>query len=95
MALSRRAQQSGDPNLVGLANHKLGHFQKGFVSQGGLPDRPFFQHVVMAPGLDLGYDAVTFPGVTEAVEAGNFTRAREWVGKTAAGVRRAAEILKV
>ena len=42
----------------------------------------------------VGYAAVTFPSVTEAVEAGNFSLAEEWVTKTAAGIRVAGDILK-
>jgi hypothetical protein len=52
-------------------------------------------------GLDIkyiltisGYAPVTFPGITEAVEAGNFTLAEEWVKKTAAAIRVAGNIIK-
>jgi len=37
---------------------------------------------------------VIFPGITEAVEAGNFSLAEEWVGKTARGILVAGDILK-
>ena len=42
----------------------------------------------------VGYAPVTFPGVTEAVEAGNFSLAAEWVQKTAAAIRVAGNIIK-
>lgn len=42
----------------------------------------------------LGYAPVTFPGITEAVEAGNFTLAEEWVKKTATAIRVAGNIIK-
>jgi N-acetylated-alpha-linked acidic dipeptidase len=42
----------------------------------------------------LGYAPVTFPGITEAVEAGNYTLAEEWVKKTAAAIRVAGNIIK-
>lgn len=41
-----------------------------------------------------GYAPVTFPGITEAVDAGNFTLAQEWVRKTAAAIRVAGSIIK-
>lgn len=79
---------------VSFINGKIRDYQRGFVSQGGLPNREFYQHVVFAPGLDTGYAPVTWPGVTEAIiEYGNWTMAEEWVVKSAAGVRKAAEIL--
>jgi N-acetylated-alpha-linked acidic dipeptidase len=94
-ALAKKAEKSGDPALVNLVNSKYRDFQRGFVSQGGLPNRTFYKHVVTAPGLDTGYAAVTFAGVSEGVQYGNFDVAREWVGKTARGILRAAEILAV
>ncbi len=41
-----------------------------------------------------GYAPVTYPGITEAVQAGNLSLAAEWVSKTSRGILRAAEILK-
>lgn len=95
--LERLAVDLDDENLKTVVNHKYRDFQRGFVSQGGLPDREFYKHVATAPGLDTGYAAVTFPGVTEGVqyaEDGNFDVAQEWVGKTARGIVVAANILR-
>lgn len=93
-ALDDQARLSKDPNLIAVVNHKYRDFQRGFVSQGGLPEREFYKHVVNAPGTDTGYAPVTYPGITEALEAGNVERAREWVGRTAKGILRASEIIK-
>jgi N-acetylated-alpha-linked acidic dipeptidase len=93
-ALEENAVLTGDANLISVVNHKYRDFQRGFVSQGGLPTREFYRHVVTAPGLDTGYAAVTYPGITEAVEGGNFSIAEDWVGRTAKGILRAAEIIK-
>jgi hypothetical protein len=41
-----------------------------------------------------GYAPVTFPGITEAIDAGNYTLAEEWVRKTAAAIRVAGNIIK-
>lgn len=80
-------------DTIALINTKLRDYQRGFVSNGGMPNREFFRHVVFAPGLDTGYAPVTWPGVTEAVIAGNLTEARSEVTRAAAAVQRAAEIL--
>lgn len=93
-ALHDQARLTNDPSLIAVVNHKYRDFQRGFVSQGGLPDREFYKHVVNAPGIDTGYAPVTYPGITEALEAGNLKRAQEWVGKTARGIVRASEIIK-
>ena len=93
-ALKNQAVSSNDDALKTVVNQKFRDFQRGFTSAGGLPEREFYKHVVNAPGIDTGYAPTTFPGITEAVEAGNFTRAAEWVGRTSLGIRRAAETLK-
>ncbi|KAK8877322.1 glutamate carboxypeptidase [Apiospora arundinis] len=83
------------PLQLKAVNQKSRDFQRGFVSQGGLPGREFYKHVVFAPGIDTGYAPTTFPGITEAlVEARNVTLAEEWVRKTAAAIRVAAGIVK-
>ena len=92
--LKNAAVSANDIDLKNVINQKLRDFQRGFTSAGGLPDREFFRHVVNAPGIDTGYAPTTFPGITEAVVAGNFTRAIEWVKRTSLGIRRAADILK-
>jgi len=93
-ALRDLAILRNDNDLITVVNHKYRDFSRGFVSQGGLPDREFYRNVVVAPGIDTGYAPVTFPGVTEAVMYGNETRAVDWVGRTARGILRASEIIK-
>lgn len=80
---------------VQVQNHKIRDFHRGFTSQGGLPTREFYRHLIFAPGLDTGYAPVTFPGVTEAIEIyNNFTMAEEWVTLTSEAIRVAGNILK-
>jgi N-acetylated-alpha-linked acidic dipeptidase len=93
--LREQALSSNDTALLTVVNHKARDFSRGFTSQGGLDGREFFQNLLFAPGLDTGYAPVTFPGVTESITfEGNWTRAQEWVGKTARAIEVAAGILK-
>jgi N-acetylated-alpha-linked acidic dipeptidase len=93
--LEKLAVMRGDSALLSVVNKKYRDFQRGFVSQGGLPNREFYKHVVFAPGIDTGYAATTYPGITEAVvQYKNLTMAVDWVRKTAEGIRRAADIIK-
>lgn len=52
--LERLAVTINDSELMRVVNHKYRDFQRGFVSQGGLPDREYFKHAIFAPGLDTG-----------------------------------------
>ncbi|KAI1259308.1 N-acetylated-alpha-linked acidic dipeptidase-like protein 2 [Xylariaceae sp. FL1019] len=93
-SLEQQAESTEDTTLTTLINHKKRDFQRGFVSQGGLPDREFYQHLVYAPGLDTGYAATTFPGITEAFLSGNISLATEFVKRTADAILVAANIIK-
>lgn len=93
-ALEKQAVAIDDPELLTLVNHKYRDFQRGFVSQGGLPNREFYRHLIFAPGIDTGYAATTYPGITEALEAGNNSLAAEFVQKTADAILIAANIIK-
>lgn len=53
-ALEQYALTLGDEELISVVNHKYRDFQRGFISQGGLPDREFYRHAITAPGLDTG-----------------------------------------
>ncbi|OQV03349.1 Transferrin receptor-like dimerization domain-containing protein [Cladophialophora immunda] len=92
-AMASFIQAASTESDIKLANTKLRDFSRGFVSQGGLPTREFYKHVVFAPGLDTGYAPVEWPGVTEAIDAGNLTLAQLWVEKSAKAVEVAARIL--
>ncbi|KAH0445890.1 hypothetical protein IEQ34_025276 [Dendrobium chrysotoxum] len=50
-------------------NRRAKLFETGFLSTDGkgLSQRPFYQHLGVAPGRYLGYGATTFPGVTESI----------------------------
>jgi N-acetylated-alpha-linked acidic dipeptidase len=87
------AVSSNSSLVIRELNHKARDIGSGFVSQGGLPGREFYRHLVFAPGVDTGYAPVTYPGVTEAVAAGNLTLAKEFVAKTAKAILAAADIL--
>ncbi len=51
--------------------------ERQFLWPEGLPERPFYRHLLQAPGINLGYGAVTLPGVTQAIVDGNMTQASE------------------
>lgn len=92
-AVASDAAATEDAVLVNRVNSNYRDFQRGFTSQGVLPGRESFSHVIFAPGIDTGYAPVTFPGVTEAVEAGNLTLAASEVQRAAAGIKAAAGVL--
>jgi N-acetylated-alpha-linked acidic dipeptidase len=50
-------------------NQTLIAAERAMLSPQGLPNRPWFRHVIFAPGQYTGYAAVVIPGVNEAIDA--------------------------
>jgi len=46
----------------------------------GLPGRPWFKHMIYAPGLYTGYGAKTMPGVREAIDQQQWDTANKYIG---------------
>lgn len=58
----------------------------------GIPDRPWFRHGLYAPRYT--YAAMTLPGVTEAVEDGDWERARAELDRIERSLRAAVGVLE-
>jgi N-acetylated-alpha-linked acidic dipeptidase len=74
-------------------NEALHKADGAFLSDAGLPHRPWYKHLVFAPGEYTGYAAVVLPGVTEAVEDGDGARAQEQLDLLTAALKRATDTL--
>jgi N-acetylated-alpha-linked acidic dipeptidase len=58
--LSLDGQRALDQVLMSL--------EQAFTDERGLPKRPWYRHMIYAPGFYTGYSVKTFPGVREAIE---------------------------
>jgi N-acetylated-alpha-linked acidic dipeptidase len=57
--------------------------EQAMTDDRGLPGRPWYKHLIYAPGLLTGYGAKTLPGVREAIEGRRWDEAADYVGRTA------------
>ncbi len=64
------------------------------TDEAGLPLRPWFKHLVYAPGLNTGYAAVVFPGIRDAIEKGDIVKAKEEAERLAEAFERMIKGLK-
>jgi N-acetylated-alpha-linked acidic dipeptidase len=76
-------------------NEKLGLAERQFLAKEGLPRRPWFKHVLQAPGMYLGYAAEAFPGIQQAIEMNDADLAQAQVELAATQVEAAASFLSV
>jgi N-acetylated-alpha-linked acidic dipeptidase len=65
---SNAALSSGDAAARRRVNEALMQVERAFLDPKGLPNRPWFRHMLIAPGLTTGYAPWPFPALQEAVE---------------------------
>ena len=71
-------------------NAVLREVEQAFTDAGGLPRRPWYRHLLYAPGLYTGYGVKTLPGVREGIEQKEWATAEREVGRLAQAIERAA-----
>jgi N-acetylated-alpha-linked acidic dipeptidase len=83
---THRSNAALDSSLVSV--------EKALLSEEGLPKRPWYKHTIFAPGEYTGYEAVVFPGVTEAIEGNDTASASHQLMVLKQALERAASVLE-
>lgn len=65
--------------------------ERAFIREEGLPRRPWFRHLIYAPGYYTGYGVKTLPGIREAIEERSWNEADAFVDLTAAAISKFAK----
>ena len=60
----------------------------------GLPGRPWFKHLIYAPGSYTGYGVKTIPGVREAIEMKRWKEAESEIVRVAAALQNEANVIE-
>ena len=95
----RRPPAGGRPGGAAVAggsrrvNAKLRQAERQLTDPAGLPGRPWFRHLLYAPGLYTGYGVKTIPGVREAIEQKQLRHVEAEVARAAAAIDRLAALL--
>jgi N-acetylated-alpha-linked acidic dipeptidase len=87
------ALQSAPPASTAALNRALIAAEHAFLLPAGLPRRPWYRHSIFAPGEFTGYEAVVLPGITDAIDAGDATRAQAQLQALAQTLNRASAVL--
>lgn len=83
------ADSAKAPDLSEL-NRQLLQSERLLTDDAGLPKRPWYRHLIYAPGLYTGYGVKTMPGVREAIEQGEWNAVDEQEARIAAVLNREA-----
>ena len=92
--LDRAVDESIGRQRVGSVNDVLVRVEQAFLSEDGLPMRPWFRHLLWAPGLTTGYAAWPFPELTQAVEEGDSELFDRGVERVLDALARATALLR-
>ncbi len=60
-------------------NTKSKLLERQFLFSDGLDGRPWFKHIVFAPGKWTGYAGATFPGIDEGIDENNDQAVFRWI----------------
>ncbi len=96
MAAAQQAHklQENPPSDSNGLNAALRQTEADFITPAGLPSRPWYRHAIYAPGEYTGYAAVVIPGVNEAIDAHDASRADEQLAVLTQAIDSAARTLQ-
>ena len=67
--------------------------ERALTSEEGLPGRPWYRHMIYAPGFYTGYGVKTMPGPREAIEQHQWANIDHEIGKVAGALNREATLV--
>jgi N-acetylated-alpha-linked acidic dipeptidase len=70
-------------DVLSRVNALLIRSERVLLSPEGLPRRPWFKHLLYAPGVYAGYGASTMPGAREAIELKRYSEADAEIARIA------------
>jgi N-acetylated-alpha-linked acidic dipeptidase len=88
-----RAVTEGRATNAKSVNERLIQAERALTSTEGLKNRPWYVHMLYAPGFYTGYGVKTIPGVREAIEQGQWQDADREITRAAAALEREAALI--
>jgi N-acetylated-alpha-linked acidic dipeptidase len=76
------------PEAARAVNVRLMQSERELTDAAGLPRRPWYRHLLYAPGYYTGYAVKTMPGVREAIEEKNYAEADAEIVRVARALER-------
>ena len=74
-------------------NAKLIQAERKLTNPDGLPRRPWYKHLIYAPGFYTGYGAKTLPGVREGIEEKHYQEADKEIVRVAKALQDYADAI--
>ena len=84
---------AANPSSLRAINERLLQAERALTSAEGLPKRPWYTHLLYAPGYYTGYGVKTMPGVREAIEQGQWSTVNGEISRVADALDREATLV--
>src|SRR6267154_1652229 len=84
---------SAAPQTLQALNAKLLQAERKLTNPDGLPRRPWFKHLIYAPGFYTGYGAKTLPGVREGIEEKRYQEAEKEITRVSKALQDYADAI--
>jgi N-acetylated-alpha-linked acidic dipeptidase len=68
-----------DDGSAARLDRALAGLESTLTDSGGLPGRPWYRHMIYAPGAKTGYGVKTLPGIREAIEDRRWNEANQFM----------------
>jgi N-acetylated-alpha-linked acidic dipeptidase len=79
---------------LAAVNRLLSQSEQALSDSAGLPRRPWYRHLIYAPGFYTGYGVKTMPGIREQVEQRDLAGAQREAARVAAALLRYAGVVE-
>jgi len=93
----KRMREGSDKSPAGdrlkAINERLIQSERKLTDDAGLPGRPWFKHMIYAPGAYTGYGVKTIPGVRESIEQKKWKEAEKEIVRAARVLENEAAII--
>jgi len=89
----RRIIKKKSASSLKALNERLIQAERALTTPEGLAKRPWYNHLLYAPGYYSGYGVKTMPGVREAIEQGQWSSVNGEIGRVAAALNREAALV--
>ncbi len=91
--VSANGELAVSPAVLEALNEQLMQSERKLASPEGLTGRPWFEHLIYAPGAYTGYGVKTIPGVREAIEQKKWKEADEQIVRAASALQDEAALV--
>jgi N-acetylated-alpha-linked acidic dipeptidase len=82
------------PAVNDQVNEQLVQTERMLIDSAGLPNRPWFENLIYAPGFYTGYGVKTMPGVREAIEQKQWSAVNPQIERVASALEREVSLLE-